>query len=177
MITILKPQPEDAEGIQIVYRDSWMDTYPNADVGITQEDIDEVFRHALDEESISKRKNQIEEDRTDMLFLVAKDGARVVGVCRAYIRHEYNQLQSIYILPEYQKKGIGRQFWEACLQFFDQMKDTVVDVATYNTKAIAFYKKCGFIDSGDGLIEKRYQMPISKVYIPEMRLVVQARKS
>jgi len=175
MIAIVKPKPEDAEGIQTVFRDSWLETYPNAEVGITEDDMKEVFRHAFKREAIEKRRRDIQEEESpNHLFLIAKDGERVVGVCRAYVRDVYNQLQAMYILPSYQGQGIGQQLWKACVEFFDAKKDTVVDVATYNTKAIAFYTKCGFVDSGERITEERHQMPISKVIIPEMRMVISA---
>jgi ribosomal protein S18 acetylase RimI-like enzyme len=104
--------------------------------------------------------------------MVAKDGARVVGVCLFVERETCNQLQSIYVLPEYQGKGIGALFWKKCLAFLDPAKETIVQVATYNKKAIDFYSRLGFIDTGKRFTEERHRMPISKALIPEMEMVL-----
>lgn len=63
-------------------------------------------------------------------------------------------------------------FWEKCLSFLDKNKETIVQVATYNEKAISFYKKLGFVDTGKRFTEERFVMPISGSKIPEMEMVL-----
>ncbi len=40
---------------------------------------------------------------------------------------------------------------------FDKNKDTVVEVTTYNNKAIEFYKKLGFIDTGRRWSDEKFK--------------------
>ena len=164
--------PKDIMGIQEVFYKTWLETYPNEEIGITKGDIKKHFEGCFSEESLEKRSQNLSKLLDNQKFLVAKDGDLVVGVCNLFIREEYNQLQAIYILPDYQGRGIGQLFWKEALNFFDSKKDIIVQVATYNTQAITFYKKLGFIDNGKRFIEDRHRMPISQVAIPQMEMVL-----
>ncbi len=172
---ISKPVADDIEEIQNLLFETWLVTYPNKEVGITKEDIEEKFLHRLDTEEINRIKENITLDVPNRLHLIAKDGKKIIGVCRAFVREKHNQLQAIYVLPGYQGRGIGRMFWQECLSFFDPMKDTIVEVAIYNKNAIVFYEKLGFTDTGVRLTDEHHRMPVSKVIIPEMRMVLKAK--
>lgn len=172
-ITISTPLiPDDIPDIQEVFYRTWMDTYPNKDVGITKEDIEVYFEKRNDPEYIATRANDLSHLPPTRIFFVAKHGDRVVGVSGATIREGHNQLQSIYVLPEYQGNGIGKMFWGELLKFFDPSKKIIVHVATYNTKAIAFYTKLGFADTGKRFTEERHRMPISGSLVPEMEMEI-----
>lgn len=171
-VLITKPTTADVEGIQEVFYKTWLDTYPNSEIGITREDVEERYKNRLDPEKLEERRRGVTNLPADNIFLVAKDDAKVVGVCRFYIKEKFNQLQALYVLPEYQGKGIGRLFWAECLKSLDPSKETIVQVATYNTKAINFYKKLGFADNGKRFFEERHRMPISGKLIPEMEMTL-----
>lgn len=66
-------------------------------------------------------------------------------------------------------------FWKEILKFFastDSKKDVIVHLAVYNLKAIEFYKKLGFVDTGKRFSEEAYKMPISGVIVPEMEMIL-----
>ena len=170
MITIAKAQVDDVREIQTVFYRTWLVTYPNEEVGITVEDIEERFRERLTEKGIEKRKKIFLKNASqNEFFLVAREEGIMVGACGVGIKEEYNQLQAIYVLPEHQRKGVGRMFWDEILPLFDPEKKVIVRVATYNEKAIVFYTKLGFVDTGKRF-ESEYKMPISGVCIPEMEM-------
>ncbi len=169
-IKIVKAAPEDTLGIQEVFYKTWLATYPNHELGITVEDIDVFFKNRTDPSEIERRAYQISHLPQNESFLVAKEESKVVGVCRLVIRNEYNQLQAIYVLPEYQGRGIGTMIWSEASTFFDPSKDVVIQVATYNKNAIGFYRTLGFIDTGRRFTEERHRMPISGALIPEMEM-------
>jgi ribosomal protein S18 acetylase RimI-like enzyme len=171
MIIIGKPNIDDIEEIQEVFYKTWLATYPNDEIGITSDDIEEKFKDRLTEQSIQKRSDDIFDNSEKKLYLVAKDGLTVVGVCKAIKDENGGQLQAIYVLPDYQEKGIGRMLWAGVERFFDDNKDIVVQVATYNAQAINFYKKLGFVDTGKRFVDK-HKMPVSGKFIPEMELVI-----
>ncbi len=174
MIKIGKPIIEDVRGIQQVFYKTWLRTYPNEKAGITAEDIEEFFKDRFSEKIIQKRLNDISNPSKDRLLLVAKEGELVVGVCRLVKKEKINQLEAIYVLPSYQGKGIGVMLWKSAEEFFDKDKDIIVQVATYNKQAVGFYKKIGFIDTGERFTEKHFKMPVSGSLIPEMRLVIES---
>lgn len=167
-VVIAKEIPEDAQGIHDVYYKSWLATYPNSEVGITEEDVHAMFSLPPGSRARTEPVGNAVIERSQRL--VAKIDGLVVGVCGVNVRKGYNQLQTIYVLPDYFDKGVGRALWEAQKDFFDPSKPTIVQVATYNSRAISFYERLGFKDTGRRLTEERLRMPISKVLIPEMEM-------
>ena len=93
-------------------------------------------------------------ERPDMLrkafehslkILGAHDGEKLVGIIRA-VGDGYSILfiQDILVLPEYQRKGIGRKLINAMLELYPDVYQT--ELATDSTeKTVAFYKSCDFL--------------------------------
>jgi ribosomal protein S18 acetylase RimI-like enzyme len=173
MIQIVDADPLDAEGITTVYYKTWLATYPNKEIGITREDIEESYKDSFTEENIQKHKARIANGNENEKRLVAKEGDRVVGVARMIRNENNNQLQTIYVLPEFQGKGIGKMLWAEAKSFCDPAKDIIVQVATYNQNAIEFYKKLGFVDTGKRWSDDKWKMK-SGATIPEMELVLKS---
>jgi ribosomal protein S18 acetylase RimI-like enzyme len=172
-IKITDATAEDVEGIQTVFDETWLATYPNEEFGITREDILDKRQGSFDPERLQKRRDHFESPPKNQKFVVAKDGEKIIGVCSLHREENYNKLSTIYILPEYQGRGIGKQLWEAVVPFLDVEKDTIVKVATYNKKAIAFYERLGFVDTGNRFRDEKFRMK-SGALIPEMELVIKS---
>ena len=159
-IKIVKPELKDALGtIEVQYK-AWVATYPNEKLGITVEDIKERYKEAFTGERLAKREKLITATEPNEKYIVAKDGDRVVGMCYVIVKEDRNQLQAIYILPEYHGKGIGTKLWSEVFAFFDKNKDIYVEVADYNENAIGFYKKLGFVDTGRRFVDERFRMKV-----------------
>lgn len=170
-IKICVPKLEDARGtIEVQYK-AWLTTYPDEKAGITTDDIEHRYKDAFTGERMKKREKLITSPESNEKYIVAKDGNKVVGMCYAVVQENKNQLQAIYILPEYQGKGIGTKLWDAILSFFDKTKDIYVEVADYNYKAIGFYKKLGFTDTGRRFSDERFRMK-SGAILPEMEMIL-----
>ena len=169
-IEVQKPTVEDVRGIQEVFYKTWLATYPNEEAGITREDIEEKFKDTFSEEVLARRAEKIKNPPAGHSFFVAKDGQTVVGLCNVINDETRNKLSTLYVLPEYQGKGIGSSLWKQARSSFDPKRDITVEVATYNANAIAFYKKLGFEDTGkrfdDALVMK------SGAVIPEMEMAI-----
>lgn len=101
--------------------------------------------------------------------LVAKKGDKVVGVCRATKHVDHNQLYAVYVLPEYHGHGIGTAMWQEVQQYLDPTKPTMVEVAIYNAKAIKFYERLGFADTGRRMRDPKFTLK-SGAIIPEMEM-------
>ena len=147
-IKILDAVPDDALGIINVFYKSWLATYPNAEKGITIEDIEDSYKDDFSAEKINELKGLIRDLPKNKKRLVAKKGDLIVGACTVIRNEDYNHLRTLYILPEFQNQGIGTKLWHAALAFLDPTKDTIVQVADYTEQAIRFYKKLGFVDTG-----------------------------
>lgn len=177
MIIIQKSAENDVRGIQQLLYETWRATYPNVEAGITVADIEERFRNRFSEEAIQKRVNDILDPSDNKLFLVAKDGDALVGLCRLVKSEAYNELLAIYVLPQCHRMGIGTKLWKKAQEYFGRDKDIIVQVATYNEQAINFYQKLGFVDTGKRFTQENLKMPISGVHIPEMELVIKAKRA
>lgn len=169
MFTITRARPEHAEQIQEVFYRTWLATYPG-NAGITVADVDARFADRLSEEKLAKRREDLANPPQGRHVFVALDGENVIGVCRLETETE-NRIKVIYVLPEYQGKGIGRQLWENAKEYCDETKETHVAVATFNTNAIAFYTKLGFVDTGTRFTEERLRMK-SGAEIPQMDMIL-----
>ena len=176
MTTIEKPKIEDVRGIQEVFYKTWLATYPDEEAGITVADIEEKYKDRFSEAVLEKRRNDILDKSENKLFLVAKDDGQVVGACRARKDEKCNELEAIYVLPDYQGKGIGKMLWDRAMEFFENEKDIIVQVVTYNLPAINFYRKLGFTDTGKRFSDEKFKMPISGSYLPEMEMVIRNKK-
>lgn len=167
---IRKQTTEDIVPAQKMLYASWLETYPNKDLGITKEDIHEMFKDSLNEENINRRKERLEKmGENQKIIYVAQEEDAIIGVAFLEIK-EKNKLRAIYVLPEETGKGVGSTLWEAVSKHIDPSKEIIVHVATYNERAIAFYKKLGFVDTGKRFTEERHRMPVSGVLIPEMEM-------
>ncbi|MDD2786225.1 MAG: GNAT family N-acetyltransferase [Patescibacteria group bacterium] len=133
---------EDAEGIYNVNRITWLDTYPNEEYDIRREDIVKKFSDT--ESLIDKTRQRIEEYGADSQGWVAESDGKIIGFSIVRKKDGHDTIGAIYVLPEYQGKGIGTMLLQKILEFRKDSKELWLDVASYNTSAINFYKKAGF---------------------------------
>ena len=165
--------PADAEGIAHVVETTWLSTYPNEEYKITEEDINEILKNRKSPEEIEKTRQNIIEEKPDQKIFVAKQGEDIIGFCNAIKKPDFNQLKAIYVLPEYQGQCIGQKLWDQVFTFFnDNNNKIIVHVATYNQKAIDFYKKLGFEETGKNFSQERFRMKSGSI-IPETELCIE----
>lgn len=169
-ILIQIARSEDAEGINDVHHEAWLKAYPNPEKGISLEDIEARFADKS-EERLARRRASLEHPEEGMTTLVARKGSKITGVCRVAQKEDRNQLQMIYVHPDYQHQGIGKQLWEMARKYIDASKDTYVEVVDYNTPAIDFYKKLGFVDTGRREQDERFRLKSGAIFT-EMEMVL-----
>ncbi len=172
-IEIRKAIPEDAHEITSVFYRTWLDTYPNEEFGIIIDDVEDKYKDAFTEEKINIQKQRIANPNGKENRIVAVYENKIVGISNLVRNEDNNQLKTIYILPEYQNKGIGKMLWNEVKKYCDPGKDTIVQVATYNTNAIEFYKKLGFVDTGKRFTDEHFRMKSGAV-LPEMEMIIKA---
>ncbi|MBQ7873602.1 MAG: GNAT family N-acetyltransferase [Oscillospiraceae bacterium] len=77
-------------------------------------------------------------------ILGAHDCEKLIGIVRA-VGDGYSIvfIQDILVLPEYQRKGIGKKLINTMLECYPDVYQ--IELATDNTeKTVSFYKACGF---------------------------------
>lgn len=148
LFTVQSQKPEDVAEVSELLTKVWLGTYPNEEYGVTKEWV--LERRALmgSPESIAKRKQQVEQNpnnKTSSSF-VAKDArGKIIGFIHMYINDEGVQnLGAIYVLPEYQGKGVASALMQKLLEWADRTKFIKLGVVKYNERAKAFYRKWGF---------------------------------
>lgn len=157
--------------MQEVFYNTWLQAYPNEEFGITVDDIHDRYKDAFTDEILKARAEKIKNPPRGQTLFFAKDGDKVVGLCRIVESENENRLQAIYVLPEYQGKGIGMLLWKSAQKVFNFKKDIFVAVAIYNRNAISFYEKLGFVDTGRRSTDEKFRMKSGSI-IPEMDMVM-----
>lgn len=148
-VEILNASSGDEAGIIQLLKETWLETYPNKEYNITREDI--LKKDWESKERFEKWRKIIAENGKNGVFnFVAKEGNKIVGFCQVVKEKDYNELKIIYVLPEYQGRGIGRMLANKAMSLLDFSKNTIIEVVEYNKSAIEFYKKLGFVEFEKG---------------------------
>lgn len=169
---IVDASPDDVYGIRRVQRLGWLCTYPNEKAGITKEEIEQKFAVDDTEEGQSAIEARKQGFKDPLIHTwVAKDKAEIVGFCVASKKDNKNTILALYVLPDYQGKGIGTNLIKASFDWLGDKQDIYVAVASYNNQAISFYKKNDFEETGEkGLLDESAKLPSGKT-IPEVQLI------
>ena len=82
-----------------------------------------------------------------LTVLSAYEGKQLVGLIRAVGDGETNLfIQDLLVLPEYQRRGIGKQLIEALLARFPEVRQRVL-LTDDDPKTRSFYKAAGGVES------------------------------
>ncbi len=161
-------KPGDSKGIAAVQKAGWLATYPDPVIGLTREDIETKTFDS--EEQLQKWELAIEEQNDNSKRIwVARQDKKIIGYSVATKEGATNELKAIYVLPEYHGQSIGKPLMELALEWLGD-KDVSVWVFTHNKRAIGFYRKHGFVESG-----KTSTWAINGKEIPDLEMIRKAR--
>lgn len=143
-LTIRPATLADAADLGIIHYQSWLQTYTGL--------IDQNFLNQLS----AQRSQQRFEVEGCKQFLIALVDGSPAGFCRYCKSRDPDadsltgEIQAIYLLKEYQQRGIGTALM---LYAFDELKKLGMNRVTLwalesNTTAHCFYIKMGFIPDG-----------------------------
>lgn len=149
-LSIKRATPEQARSLIEIQQQCYLQSYVHPEHGIDMDDI----RKKVDQlgkdrtvESIAKRV-----DNPNEHWLVAKAGEKVVGFIEAKVSidDEPQRISRLFVLPEYQGKGVGGNLMQQALFQLDQTAPVALQVDQFNDNTINFYRRFGFQDSGEG---------------------------
>lgn len=161
---------KDISQIFNLQRVSWLATYPNKEYNIKLSDIKSKFLNLSNKEWRDKEagyRSRIGD--SNILFLLAKDGAEVVGYCQAIKNDTEHRIGAIYVSPDRQRQGLGSRMFEKALDYFGSSQPIFLNVATYNQQAINFYQKFSFYLTGRTVQDLAGVLP-SGAIIPESEM-------
>ena len=147
MDIIIKPMETEDEirGKAYVHWKSWQESYAGiVDAGY----LAQMTLESCEEKAFRWRDN----------IFVAKDGERVVGFAGYGKSREEDgagEVFAIYVLEEYQRRGVGYALMQKALALLGDCRIVCVWVIKANAKAIRFYERVGFRPDGE---EKDYTL-------------------
>lgn len=162
----VKEATNRAEKIVAVYRDVWLDTYPNDEYSVTREDIEDHFQ---DLDQIIDDWKTILSDEKRAVWIAEENGV-LSGFCIAKQGDAMNEIEYVYVLQTYRGQGVGKRLMEEALAWLGAEKPIELYGASYNKNAISFYERFGFVLSGDNVPPKVLK---NGTTMPSMRMVKQ----
>ena len=157
MVEIHKAKPSEVKEIKKVLSDTWKDTYKEI---YSPESIAIFTSEWHSPENLLAQMND-----SNFYFAVAKVGNKIVGLTTVRkLTDRAVFMYRLYIIPEYQRKGVGSKLMESALETFPKTKTIRLEVEEKNEKGISFYKKQGFREIGrkiEKVLDER--MPVIKM--------------
>ena len=108
------------------------------------------------EEAFEEYKKKFKPDEIEVIQCAGQD----VGRLRVVRSLESIYVGGIQILPEFQGRGIGTALFKALVEESKESKIPILlEVHDINARALSFYKKMGFVESGqtENKIVMRYE--------------------
>ncbi len=131
----------DISGIINVEELTWVSSYPNSEIGITVDDVRARFNSEFKEKrAVDILAEMASKKHTYRLVMF---NGKIVAYSHFLKEESFGDLVELYVLPEYQGKGIGGALLRNGLSWFESEKPVRLEVATYNP-AIEIYEHYGF---------------------------------
>lgn len=94
------------------------------------------------------------------------------GVVKGIIRISGNEIEKLYIEPQFQSQGIGAKLLDFAV---NEKKASWLWVLEYNTRGISFYQNHGFLLTGEKIIEDEWVplLKMSKAQKIQLRIITQ----
>jgi ribosomal protein S18 acetylase RimI-like enzyme len=151
LLTLRTADPSDAAALSRLAERTFRGTFGAAN---SDEDMD---LHCRTSYGVSIQAGEIA--NPTMLTLLGEDGGRLVGF--AQLRWEGapecvtarapGEIQRLYVDAPWHGKGVAQQLMHACIAEMEARGSDVVWLGVWerNPRAIAFYRKFGFVEVGD----------------------------
>lgn len=132
-----------------------------------KEDLEQVSTMEAACFSMPWSKKSFEENlnRSDAVYVVARDGDKVLGYCGAYVILNEADINQVAVEPLYRKKGVGGKMLAALLEKLRKAGADAVtlEVRKSNEAAIALYESMGFVT--EGIRKNFYEKPVEDALI------------
>jgi len=120
--------------------------------------LNSLFNNDMEIELIKKSLNE----NKDEIVCIAYENNIAIGFCNGYIvrsmcyRDNRADIESLFVIEEYRGQGVGKTlitklenaFYERGIRHFH------ISVNVNNVNALSLYRKIGYVESGEILLEK-----------------------
>ncbi len=139
----------------------------------SREDFDAFLQSAFSPE---KLKGELEDPNRTFLF--AEEGSELLGY--ALVRQgpaepcvhgpDPIELLRIYVLQKALGRGIGPALMDACIQVAKEKGARTLWLGVWerNSRALAFYARCGFVDVGFHHFQVGSQMDVDRILVKDL---------
>lgn len=121
---------------------TYQESFVNDELGLTKEQFSEEAFHTP--KAMQYFNNMLVNSETQRCWLAFHNSELVGSMTMTKKGHEF-ELGGFYVATDYQGHGIGRRLWDLA-QEYALGSDITLGVYAHNTKAIALYKKWGFLE-------------------------------
>jgi ribosomal protein S18 acetylase RimI-like enzyme len=162
MISIERANVEDVPEVKQVLSETWRATYSSFLSQATINTVTSVWH------SPNQLATEIQNPR--IFFGVAKtsDGMIIALTTVGQISDDTIVLSRLYVHPQYQRQGIGRQLLQAGITTFPMARTIRLEVEKNNQSAYTFYHNHGFRETESK--EERLEGDVIKVLVMEKHI-------
>ncbi|MEI7777703.1 MAG: GNAT family N-acetyltransferase [bacterium] len=154
-VRISRAVVDDAEGIQSLISEASKGMYELC--GWSEKEIIERFNPEVIREGAEKIGKSIATfTESDILFVAKDESGNIVGCCFAERRQDINKIEAVYVSKEFQGTGLSRKLFDEAYRLLNPNNNTTLDVFSLNSKAVNFYKKLGFSETGKKFFDEKY---------------------
>lgn len=149
--TIRHAKPSDAQRLTVLAEQTFRDTFGNANTA------ENMAAHCRSSYGEAVQSAEISDPR--LVTLVCEDGDRLVAFAQlrwterpgCLSAERPGEIQRLYVTKSRHGRGIAQELMAACIQEMSKRKSDSVwlGVWEHNPRAIAFYKKLGFVEAGE----------------------------
>ena len=137
MIDIDRALTEDLSGIKSLLAVTWRDTYSSF---LPESVIAKVAAEWHSPEVLESELNR----HSTFAGVARSPSAGIVGMITAHSHGELLIVARLYVLPDFQRQGIGERLMRESCRAFPQSRRIRLHVEEQNPKGRAFYRKLGF---------------------------------
>lgn len=145
---LVYPRQEDLASLGEMLAQSWRDTYPSEAHGVSREWVGAEIQSWYEPKARQKWRDAYKDTLRDPIhffYRVARTAdMQVIGFVGGNKLPFSQELRNLYVDKAYHGTGVAHELLQQFLAWTDPMAPITLDVASYNERAIIFYKKYGF---------------------------------
>lgn len=155
---IREAAPNDVEAVRSMHAQSWLDTYPNEETGVSYEWVKQKTDSWLTPEGLQDSREYLSNifDNPEHFYRIALDDDKVIGFVHADNKDGHKHLAALYIDKDYHGTGLAQKMMKLADEWIGD-EEVSLEVVTYNERAIRFYQKHGYqlVDSENELFAEK----------------------